>query len=94
MPVIPHHLFDIVAGVVLVCSLVGSILPPFEVFSFSPRFQNIYRILVIFVSTIGALNFRNLLIKMYPSYQQKNGDTNVPNAKMEKPPASPATPTK
>ncbi len=70
-----HHYFDIIAGIVLICSLVGSVLPPYEVFAFAPRFQVVYRILVVFISTIGALNFRNMMIKLYPSYQSKNGDT-------------------
>ena len=70
-----HHYFDIIAAVVLVCSIVGSVLPPYEVFAFAPRFQVVYRILVVFISTVGALNFRSLIMKLYPSYQQiKNGD--------------------
>ena len=72
-----HHIFDVVAGVVLVCSLVGSVLPPYEVFAFAPRFQVVYRIIVVFISTIGALNLRNLLIKLYPSYQATK--TGVPD---------------
>ena len=94
MPHIPHQLFDIVAGIVLACSLIGSVLPPYEVFSFSPRFQTAYRILVIFISTIGALNFRNLLIKMYPSYQIKNGDQNASKTATDNPTPPPAAPTK
>ena len=72
-----HHVFDILAGIVLICSIVGSVLPPYEVFSFAPRFQVVYRIFVVFISTIGALNFRNLMIKLYPSYQKgvTNGKT-------------------
>jgi len=70
-----HHYFDIIAAVVLVCSVIGSVLPPYEVFAFAPRFQVVYRILVVFISTVGALNFRNMMIKLYPSYQSKNGDT-------------------
>ena len=85
-----HHYFDIIAGVVLVCSLIGSVLPPYEVFSFAPRFQVIYRILVVFISTIGALNFRSLMIKMYPSYQKGVIDDKTANS-TSAPPASPTT---
>ncbi len=84
-----HHYFDIIAGVVLVCSLIGSILPPYEVFSFAPRFQVVYRILVVFVGTVGALNLRSITMKLYPSYQKvvTNGKTTSDT------PAPPAPPT-
>ena len=75
-----HYYFDIIAAVVLVCSIVGSVLPPYEIFAFAPRFQVIYRILVVFISTIGALNFRGLMIKMYPSYQKGVSDDKTTNS--------------
>jgi hypothetical protein len=69
-----HHVFDILAGVVLTCSILSFVLPPYEVFSFSPRFQGVYRVLLVFVIQIGSLNLRSLTMKLYPSY--KNGGTN------------------
>lgn len=70
-----HHTFDVLAGVVITCSILSAMLPPYEVFAFSPRFQGVYRIMLVFVSTIGALNLRSLTMKLYPSY--KNGGQNA-----------------
>lgn len=74
-----HHVFDIIAGVVLVCSILSTVLPPYEVFAFVPRFQVVYRILIVFINTIGALNLRGLMMKLYPSYKNggKNGSISV-----------------
>lgn len=64
-----HHTYDILAGIVLVCSVLSALLPPFEVFAFAPRFQLVYRILLTFISTVGALNLRGLIMRLYPSYK-------------------------
>jgi hypothetical protein len=73
----PHiqHILDIVAWVVLISSVLTSILPPYEVFSFAPRFQTVYRIVGTFIGTIGALNLRSLTMKLYPSYKGGNSDS-------------------
>lgn len=71
-----HQLYDYAAGTVLSCSVLSSLLPPYEVFAFSPTFQKIYRILLVFISTVGALNLRGMIMKAYPQYQQAQGGQN------------------
>jgi len=66
-----HHLYDVIAGVVFICSILGTILPPFEVFNFAPRFQLAYRIFLAFVAQFGALNLRGTVMRLYPSYQRR-----------------------
>ncbi len=75
-----HHAFDILAGIVLVCSILSTLLPPYEVFAFSPRFQAAYRIFLVFITQVGALNLRSIVMKLYPSYQKggTNGSKVIP----------------
>lgn len=91
-----HYWFDIIAAIVLACSILSAILPPYEVFAFAPRFQTAYRITLVFISTIGALNLRRLTMKLYPSYQQSFGnmpqDKGGKNALQDSPNSSPANP--
>lgn len=67
------QVLNYVSYFVLACSVLSSVLPPFEVFNFAPRFQAVYRIIGIFIGTIGAVNFRGLTMKLYSSYQQQGG---------------------
>jgi len=64
-----HHLFDIVAVVIIGCSALAAILPPYEIFAFAPRFQAFYRVLLVFITQIGALNLRSVMLKLYPQVQ-------------------------
>ena len=57
---IPHWV-DIIARVVLICSLLTSALPPWESFAAYPGFQKWYKFLLIFVYRFGALNIKSML---------------------------------
>ena len=66
-----HTVFDYVSGFVLVSSLLGSFLPPYEWFSQWPKFQSVYKILTMTVARWAALNVKSLV---YPSIQQPPPD--------------------
>ena len=62
-----HKLFDVLGAVVLLSSLAGSFLPPFEWFAQWPRFQAVYKILTMTIARWGALNIKSVV---YPSIKQ------------------------
>lgn len=70
-----HTYVDDIAWIVAISSALSSAMPPYEVFNFAPRFQKVYRVIGILVGTVGALNFRGITMKLYPSYNvaQQNG---------------------
>ena len=59
-----HTVFDWAGAVVLVSSLLGTFLPPWEWFAQWPRFQSGYKIFVLTVAKWGAINLKSVV---YPS---------------------------
>jgi hypothetical protein len=59
-----HQLFDWAGGIVLVSSVVGSFLPPFEWFDKWPRFQAVYKIIKMTIAKWGSINLQSVV---YPS---------------------------
>lgn len=66
-----HSLLDIATRAVAICSVLYTILPPFEVFNDFPSVQKFYKVLLAFVGGI-AVNARS---KVYPSLSTSNGNT-------------------
>lgn len=63
MTMTTHDIFDYAAGLVLVSSILSNLLPPWEWFDKWPRFQAIYKIIVMMIARWGAANLR---AKVYP----------------------------
>jgi hypothetical protein len=59
-----HTVFDWAGAIVLISSLLGSFLPPYEWFDQWPRFQAVYKILVMTVTKWGSINLKSVI---YPS---------------------------
>ena len=59
-----HQLFDWAGAIVLVSSLLGTFLPPYEWFADWPRFQAVYKIFVMTITKWGAINLKSVV---YPS---------------------------
>jgi hypothetical protein len=59
-----HQLFDFAGAVVLVSSLLGTFLPPYEWFDDWPRFQKVYKILKMTIAKWGAINLQSVV---YPA---------------------------
>ena len=73
-----HNILDVVGSIVLVSSILGSFLPPYEWFAPWPRFQLVYKILTMTVAKWGAINVKSMV---YPSISVKtngNGVTPMP----------------
>jgi len=74
-----HQLFDWAGAIVLFCSVLGSFLPPYEWFSQWPRFQAVYKILVMTVTKWGSLNLKSVVYPSMtvPQQAQTKMDANV-----------------
>jgi hypothetical protein len=59
-----HQLFDWAGAIVLVSSVLNSFLPPYEWFDGWPRFQAVYKVLVMTIAKWGAINLKSVV---YPS---------------------------
>lgn len=59
-----HQVFDFVSGFVLVSSILGSFLPPYEWFQPWPKFQMVYRVVTMTIARWGAINVKSLI---YPT---------------------------
>lgn len=57
-----HRIFDLVATLVLICSVLHTILPPWDVFNDFPRTQKYYKVVIYTVGYI-ALNARSTAYK-------------------------------
>jgi len=66
-----HDWIDIGTRAVAVCSVLYSILPPFELFGDYPSLQKAYK---LFLGIIGSLAV-NGRSKLYPSLSTNNGNT-------------------
>lgn len=64
-----HKIFDVVTGLTFVCSLLHSLLPPWDGFGDFPRFQKYYK---AFVYTVGYLGV-NARSAIHPSISTQNG---------------------
>jgi hypothetical protein len=62
MIAISHSYYDIAAGAVGVCSILHTILPPWEFLNDFPRAQKVYKVLIYLVGYI-ALNARSAVYK-------------------------------
>lgn len=69
-----HQLFDWAGAVVLVCSLLGTFLPPYEWFDKWPSFQAVYKVLTMTIARWGAINLKSVV------YQQTSVDSQVAKA--------------
>lgn len=58
------QVFHWLSAFVLVCSVLGSLLPPYEYFAQWPKFQSVYRVLTMIIARWGAINVKSLI---YPS---------------------------
>jgi hypothetical protein len=74
-----HQLFDWFSGIVLVSSLLGTFLPPWEWFAPWPRFQAVYKILVMTITKWGAINLKSVVYPSMtvPAQAQAKMDANV-----------------
>jgi hypothetical protein len=76
-----HQLFDWAGAIVLVSSILGSFLPPYEWFDNWPKFQAVYKVFVMTVTKWGAINLKSVV---YPSVnvqsqaQSLSGQTPLP----------------
>jgi hypothetical protein len=59
-----HQIFDWAGAVVLVSSLLGTFLPPYEWFDRWPNFQAVYKIIKMIIAKWGAISLQSLV---YPS---------------------------
>lgn len=59
-----HQLFDWAGAIVLISSVLGTFLPPYEWFAPWPKFQAVYKILTMTVARWGAINLKSVV---YPS---------------------------
>jgi hypothetical protein len=59
-----HQIFDWAGAVVLVSSLLGTFLPPYDWFDKWPRFQAVYKIFVMTITKWGSLNLKSVV---YPA---------------------------
>jgi hypothetical protein len=59
-----HQVFDWAGAIVLVSSLLGTFLPPYEWFDNYPKFQGVYKIFVMTITKWGAINLKSVV---YPS---------------------------
>lgn len=64
-----HTVYDVVSGVIIFCSLVHTILPPWDGYADFPRFQKYYKACVYTVGYI-ALNARSTV---HPSISTAEG---------------------
>ena len=71
-----HDWFDIFTRLSVGCSILYSVLPPFEVWSDFPSAQKYYKLLLAFVGGI-AINARS---KVYPAISTNSGNTTSPAA--------------
>lgn len=78
-----HKLWDVVAAVVFACSLLHTLLPPWDGYGDFPRFQKVYKATVYTIGYI-ALNARSTF---HPSLGTDNGsktsDVAVANAPVD-----------
>jgi hypothetical protein len=71
MNVFQSHVFNIVAGIVLIASVLHAVLPPWDFLSDFPTAQKYYKLVVYVVGYI-ALNARSTL---YKSISTQDGTT-------------------
>lgn len=63
-----HRIYDAVAGMVLICSLLYSVLPPYDGYGDFPRFQKFYKAFIFTIGHMGA----NARSSLYPSIPASN----------------------
>lgn len=64
-----HKIFDIVTGITFICSLLHSLLPPWDGFADFPRFQKYYKAFVYVIGYMGV----NARSTVYKSIATSNG---------------------
>lgn len=77
-----HHFFDIATAIVTICSILHTMLPPWEALNDFPRAQKYYK-LAVYVIGYLALSGRSTLYKSI-SIQNPAG-VNSPEVKQENP---------
>jgi hypothetical protein len=90
-----HQIFDWAGAIVLLSSLLGTFLPPYEWFDKWPRFQGVYKILVMTITKWGSLNLKSVVYPAMTVTQQAQTkiDANVsPGVPVQEVPALPPKP--
>lgn len=74
-----HQIYDWVGAIVLISSLLNSFLPPYEWFAQWPRFQALYKVLVMTIAKWGAINLKSVIYPSMtvPAQAQTKMDANV-----------------
>ena len=76
MTITLHEITDVAAYWVIFWTIVNALMPPREVFgNSSPKTQQRYNTILMIIAYYGALNVRQLTVKMYESVHQ---DSPVP----------------
>lgn len=71
-----HHVVDIIAYWVVFWTIANALLPPREIFKeASPKFQARYNIFLMLVAFYGAINVRQLTVKLYSAVGQAMPDS-------------------
>jgi hypothetical protein len=73
----PHWVFDYISGSVLVCSVLHTLLPPWDCLSDFPRAQKYYKLFVYIVGYIG-INGRSTVYSLISVNNPRGPNANVP----------------